>query len=164
MALPIFVRPSRTFEWLKERVAHPGDDCLFWPFGRNWNGYGHLKPSGGPTVYAHRVMCELAHGEAPSPKHVAAHSCGRGSAGCVNPRHLSWKTARENQIDREQHGTERRKVWWTNKGAVPPEHIAQIIALKGKKNQREIASMFGISYQHVSLIQQGKLARQRRHA
>lgn len=164
MTLPTFAKPSRSFEWLKERASSAGEECLFWPFGRNWNGYGHLKPHGQRTAYAHRVMCELAHGEAPSPIHVAAHSCGRGSAGCVNPNHLSWKTPRENQLDRRAHGTDRRHVWWNNKGGVPPEHIAQIQALKGKKNQREIASMFGISYQHVSLIQQGKLVRQRGRA
>lgn len=162
MALPIFVKPSRSFEWLKERASFSDDECLFWPFGRNWNGYGFMKPYLQRNAYAHRVMCELAHGEPPTPSHVAAHSCGRGSAGCVNPKHLSWKTPRENQLDRRAHGTDLRHVWWTNKGGVPPDHIAKIRALKGKKNQREIASMFGISYQHVSLIQQGKLVRQRR--
>lgn len=38
--------------------------------------------------------------------------------------------------------------------------IEQIEALKGKLNQREIAEMFGISYQHVSVIQNRKLLRQ----
>lgn len=40
--------------------------------------------------------------------------------------------------------------------------LAEIIALKGVLNQRQIAAKFGISYQHVSVIQQGKLVRQRK--
>lgn len=50
-------------------------------------------------------MCQKAHGDPPSPKHDAAHSCGRGHEGCVNPNHLSWKTKKQNQADRITHGT-----------------------------------------------------------
>jgi hypothetical protein len=156
MVLPIFVRRSRSFVWLMERVEHASDECLIWPFSKNWNGYGHLKAFEQPTFYAHRVMCELAHGAPPTTSHVAAHSCGKGQQGCVNPRHLGWKSPAENQLDRRLHGTNRRKTKWTRNGSlVSDEARAQICALKGVKNQREIAAMFGISYQHVSLIQRG---------
>lgn len=108
---------------------------------------------------AHRVMCILAHGEPPSPKHVAGHSCHNGSGGCVNPRHLSWITASENLLQRRETGTLTKKRW-NKKGTLTNQQIAQIVALRGKKNQREIGAMFGISYQHVSVIQNGKLRRQ----
>src|SRR5215471_14726746 len=91
-------------EWIQERVGHAGDDCLQWPFSRSSSGYGILFHEG-KVVYAHRTMCELANGKPPTPKHHASHSCGRGHLGCVNPRHLEWKTAAENQQDRRKHGT-----------------------------------------------------------
>ena len=146
---------GKNLQWLRDRVGHDGDDCLIWPFHRRWNGYGSIAYMGS-VRYPHRVMCEFAHGAAPTPDHLAAHSCGRGQDGCVNPRHLSWKTSSENQLDRREHGTaRRRKQWPGRRSLVSEEQRKQIRALKGRKNQREIAAMFGLSYQHVSLIQRG---------
>jgi hypothetical protein len=50
-------------------------------------------------------MLTLTAGPPPSPDHEAAHSCGRGHEGCVNPKHLRWATHKENQADKEGHGT-----------------------------------------------------------
>ena len=52
-------------DWINAHVAYAGDDCLIWPFSKNWNGYGHVGAGGGKIVYAHRMMCSLAHGEPP---------------------------------------------------------------------------------------------------
>lgn len=147
------------FNFLRENVRYAGDDCLIWPFGGTWNGYGHLGYDG-KMWKAHRLMCTLAHGEPPTPKHVAAHTCNNGQGGCVNPRHLQWKTPRENLLDRRAAGTLTKKRWNKN-GTLTDEQVAEICSLKGTMNQREIAAKFGISYQHVSIIQQGKLARQK---
>lgn len=141
--------------WLKERVGFDGPDCLIWPATRNWNGYGTLGVNG-KLCYAHRVMCELIHGE-PPPKHVAAHSCHNGHGGCVHPKHLSWKTHSQNVLERQNIPD---MGWPTRQTNVPAEHIAKIIELRGKMNQREIGKMFGISYQHVSIIQRGLLVTQ----
>lgn len=92
--------------WLVAHKDYAGDDCLTWPFSRVQQGYGNFGHLG-MVQYAHRFMCELAHGPAPTPQHQACHSCGRGHEGCVNPRHLEWKTPRENQLDRRRHGTHR---------------------------------------------------------
>lgn len=147
------------FQWLKDHAAHDADSCLIWPFSFRWNGYGQVGVNG-KVRYPHRIMCELTHGAPPTPKHVAAHSCHNGRGGCVNPRHLSWKTASENILERTRV-PQRGKRWpTTRKTSLAPESIARIIDLKGKKNQRQIADMFGISYQHVSMIQRGKLATQ----
>lgn len=94
-------------KWLMAHVAHQGDECLIWPFYRMpVKGYGTLGYCG-KVWKAHRLMCVLAKGEPPSPEHQAAHSCGRGDDGCVNPRHLSWKTALGNRLDSNEHGTGR---------------------------------------------------------
>jgi hypothetical protein len=151
-------KPNAAYNWLMAHVAHDGADCLIWPFAKNWNGYGNIGRKG-KMLKAHRVMCEQAHGPAPSPSHVAGHSCHNGRGGCVNPKHLSWITASQNIRERRQS-----RKRWTNRGTLSDAQVEQIVALRGKKNQREIAAMFGISYQHVSVVQNRRLKRQQRAA
>jgi hypothetical protein len=88
--------------WLKAHVNHASDECLMWPFGKT-AGYGTIGYAGQRGFLASRLMCILAHGEPPEKGQQAAHSCGRGVEGCVNPRHLRWKTHMENVLEREEH-------------------------------------------------------------
>ena len=97
-------RASERLEWLKAHVQHESECCLPWPFGRTSKGYGNLQFQGRQSS-ASRVMCTLAHGEAPTPQHEAAHACGAGANGCVNPQHLRWATRSENHCDALEHGT-----------------------------------------------------------
>jgi hypothetical protein len=136
--------------WLRAHAAHQGDECLTWPFSRIGKGYGsfgYLRKQ----LYAHRFMCELVHGPAPSPQHQAAHSCGKGHEGCVNPRHLSWKTNSENQLDRSAHGNREPK----RRTILTVEQVTTIRALKGHKTQREIADMFGVKPGCIEYWQKG---------
>jgi hypothetical protein len=88
-------------------LAHEGDECLSWPYSRNTKGYGKVR-LGRRSHIVSRLACELVHGPAKSPVYEAAHSCGNGHLGCVNPQHLSWKTRRENEADKFIHGTRSR--------------------------------------------------------
>lgn len=90
--------------WLDQYLSHEGEDCLIWPFARFPNGYAAVVFEG-RTTHASSVMCGLACGEAPTHDHGAAHSCGNGHEGCVNPRHLRWATQRENIADSVEQGT-----------------------------------------------------------
>ncbi len=85
--------------FLESLIGIGRDDCVVWPYSRNPQGYGQTYYSS-EVMGAHRVMCILAHGEPPSPKHQAAHSCGNGRNGCVNPAHLRWATPKENIADK----------------------------------------------------------------
>jgi predicted XRE-type DNA-binding protein len=143
-------QPTR-YQWLVAQRDYSSDDCLLWPFTANCDGYGTFGYRG-KGYYAHRFMCELVYGPAPSPAHHAAHTCGSGASGCVNPRHIAWKTASENMHDRTAHGAgaigKRAKV--------PADVARQIKELRGVKTQREIAEMFGVSRSNVGCIQRGK--------
>jgi len=92
-------------EWLEGHADYIGDDCITWPFevdritGRGTVGSGRYGRS------APRVMCTLAHGKPPTPKHEASHNCGKGHQGCINPRHLRWDTRQGNMDDMLAHGT-----------------------------------------------------------
>lgn len=144
-------------DWLKDRADYRGDDCLLWPFSRHSNGYGNFGRQG-QQYYAHRFMCELVHGAPPTPKHHAAHSCGRGDQGCVHPRHVFWKTPGENQLDREDHGTKNTGP----RGKITVEQKREIIALRGQLTQAEIAELYGITRSRVSVIHTDKPRREPR--
>jgi hypothetical protein len=88
-------------------IHHKGEECLPWPFSEAAAGYGRIVVDGKHTL-AHRHVCTLVHGEPPTPKHEAAHSCGKGHEACVSGDHLSWKTHADNQADRLIHGTSNR--------------------------------------------------------
>ena len=128
--------------WMRDHREYKGDDCLYWPFGKTSAGYGQFGRDG-KMKFVHRYMCEYTHGPAPEG-YQAAHSCGNGAKGCVNPRHVSWKSPRENQLDRAGHGTastgyKRRKL--TEKQA------AQIRALAGLQPVAITAINYGVSEQ-----------------
>lgn len=138
-------------KWLHDHVGHQGDDCLIWPFSRV-RGYGNLGING-KGYYAHRIMCELVCGSAPTARHHASHSCGRGDQGCVNPRHLSWKTPAENMQDKNRHGT----VWKKNSGVrykLTPEQVAEIRATEGMTIDAT-AAKYGVSASSVRKIRKG---------
>lgn len=149
---------GRTLSFLEQHVAYRGDDCLRWPFARTEKGYGQVSIAHKIIRKAHRVMCELAHGPAPTEKHHAAHLCGKGHLGCVNPRHLAWKTERENKQDNARHGTLPRNRWG-RAGKFTPEKIREIRQLAATTSQIKLSQQFGVSPSALRDIIKGKTYR-----
>lgn len=135
-----------------ERVVlgYPKDDCLPWPYARFADGRAEIN-IGGRIRRASRVVCERIHGSPPTPEHHAAHSCGKGHEGCVNPRHLSWKTAKENGADKVVHGTSNRGEQ-SPKSKLNVRQVLEIRALAGTVSHRKIAKLYGITHYHVACI------------
>jgi hypothetical protein len=142
---------GRGINWLKAHVEHDGDDCLIWPFYRKPEGYGTLGHLG-KVRRAHNLMCELARGPAPTPRHQAAHSCGNGHLGCVHPKHLSWKTCRENRIDSNNHGT--GAALKTRRLTL--DRVERIKLLKGQKSLYELSEEFGVRPDTICKIWRGE--------
>lgn len=140
-------------DWLIERASYDGEECLIWPYA-HVRGYGHFVVYQ-TKFYAHRFMCELINGSPPTPEHQASHECGNGHKGCVHPKHLSWKTQSENQLDRRQHGTMARNSLG-RVGKLSQAVVEKIRSLAGTKTQDEVAAMFKITRGHVQFIQSGK--------
>jgi hypothetical protein len=130
---------SAAMDWLLAHIDYAGDECLIWPFARIAKGYGELGAPNRKMQYAHRVMCTLVNGPPPTPKHQTAHSCGRGHDGCVHPRHVSWKTNGENQLDRRIHGTIN-----VPRQRLTVRQVEEIRARKGLETQASIAKRLGI--------------------
>lgn len=136
---------TRPEQWLEDHKDYPHDYCLIWPFSRESRvGRGMMGDSNGYRKWAHRGMCELVHGPAPDGKPQAAHSCGNGDQGCVNPRHLSWASNSENQRQRYAHGRGNPNANG-NKGMFTPMQIAEIRAKYGEFTQTKLAEMYGCS-------------------
>lgn len=140
-----FLRDLVAGEWPKE--------CVKWPYSRTAKGYG-VATVEGVRIAAHRGCCKIAHGEPPTPEHQAAHSCGKGHEGCINPGHLRWATPVENAADMKLHGT--APVGAANPAATMDEALVrEIYALKGIVPQPEIARRYGIPQPTVSDIMRG---------
>lgn len=140
-------------EWIRQHVLWSGLDCLNWPFGKHPYGYGSIKYRG-IAMGAHRAMCFEAHGEPTAGSNFAAHSCGNGHLGCVNPNHLRWATPEENHADIALHGS--RKGERHNKAKLTREDVRQIRSLEGQISRREIGKLYGVSGEAIAGIHSGR--------
>lgn len=144
-----FGEPAR---WLERHVSYSGDDCLTWPFAKSSKGYPVIADKRHNNALAHRMMCEKAHGSAPSPRQDVAHSCGNGHLACINPQHLRWATRADNMADRLAHGTSNRGSR-SAKAILTDDQVREIRRLRGQMKQRDIGKMFGIAGRTVCKIQ-----------
>lgn len=151
---PMKSAKGRALEWLFEHRDHSSPECLLWPFPKGkrrgqmlFNGK-HSSPS--------RVMCIIANGEPVGERNLAAHECRGGELGCVNPKHLLWKTALENQRDRVRDGTDLRGEKQPRR-KLSEKDVLEIkrLWLSGVK-QRQIADMYSVNPVAISLIISGK--------
>lgn len=138
-------------KFLLEHVGYEGDDCVLWPYARDENGYGKLWYKG-KNVKASRAMCLEAHGEPPTPEHEAAHSCGKGHLGCINPNHIRWATMLENEHDKLLHGTVARGER-NGHARLTEEDVREIRRLEGKVSRSELAARFRVSRGHIGDLQ-----------
>lgn len=122
------------YKWLLEHVDYQGSECLIWPFAKRHLGYGGIVMRDGVTRSPHREICILAHGEPPFEKAIAAHSCGNGHNGCVNPKHLSWATTKENTLDYVVHRA----------GALSEIQIRAMRVLAPQFSVSELAEIFNV--------------------
>jgi hypothetical protein len=140
--------------FIENAARSTSDACICWPFaGNHGRGVIWIK---GQNRYVQRIVCEMVHGRPPSPEYDSAHSCGKGHLGCVNGRHLSWKTPKENQADAVIHGTAPRGER-SGMAKLTSEKVRQIRALNGKMSKREIAEKFGVGRSNIKKIQANQI-------
>jgi len=151
---PHRVASGATRRWIEEHIKWAGDDCLIWPFARLPNGYGRANIRGVGAL-AHRHMCALVNGAPAHQKMQAAHTCGMGHLGCVNPKHLRWATARENHADKYSHGTANNGA---NNGTAKLswQQADEIRKAEGVVMATELAKHYGIAGSTVYRIWRGQ--------
>lgn len=145
-------RPGES--WILENRDYGGDDCLEWPFSTNPFGRGMVVFQG-KRMTAPRAMCWAAHGAPQSRLMQAAHSCGNGHLGCMNPRHMRWATHMENVIDRAEHGRD-RKGEEINTAKLTEKEVREIRKLRGSASCSRIAESYGVTKATVVKIMSRK--------
>jgi hypothetical protein len=125
-------------------VSHMWDECPKWPFQRDLRGSARIAQGGRHAALVQRIVCEIAHGPAPSPEHDAAHSCGKGHEGCFGAACLRWATRKENVTDTLVHGN--------HPFAKINERIVEEIRSAAGSKHRILAEQYGISVQTVGDI------------
>lgn len=131
-------------QWLHDVVLkYEGDECIFWKYALYPAGYGWIQ-DGDYKGSVHNLVCRKIHGDPPTPKHQAAHSCGNGHLGCCTPRHVSWKTSKANNADKELHGT---KIYGerVHNSKLTMASVLEIRALRGAMSIRSIAQKYSIN-------------------
>jgi len=123
-------------------AKHTGDECLIWPYGRDTHGYGLLTVDG-QVMVASRYVCTLVHGEPSDPAMHAAHLCNQGHLGCVNPRHLAWKTVWQNYLDKVEAGTVARGPQMPQ-AVLTEGDVRQIRALYPTLSAKRLGVKFGV--------------------
>lgn len=148
--------PKPAHDWLMENKDYLGNECLKWPFHIGKDGYGRAHNIETKKLStASRLMCAIAHGEPPSNKHEAAHKCGNGNKGCVNPNHLYWATPTENQNDMVKHNTTNRGENY-GRSKLTSADVIKIRELLKTTKQIDIAKLFNVDPSHISDISRRK--------
>ena len=134
-------RRGEALQVLFEIVGTKTDSCIDWPFTKYGDGRGSVFYEGRMQIVP-RVVCRLAHGEPPTPKHQAAHSCENGHLGCCNPSHVRWKTQSENCMEssRRSGGSNKGE---SNKASKLTSRQVRAIR-KSKKTYRWLAERYGV--------------------
>lgn len=149
------VKYSCRIKWIEAHKNYANDDCISWPFSVSSHGRGSLYGSKYGCRSAPKAMCVAAHGGPPTPESVAAHSCGNGHLGCMNPRHIRWATHMENVKDRAAHGRDRMGTQ-INTNKLTEAQVIDIRSRKGKQSGVSMAREFGVTPANISDILRGK--------
>lgn len=135
-------------------LTYEGDECLIWPYARGSDGYGRMF-TGERQEIVPRRLCEDVNGPPPTPKHEAAHSCGRGHEACCTKRHLSWKTPKENKADMIGHGT----ICRGERHGAAKLTDADVLAIRATShpNQCELGRQYNVNSSLIGLILKRKI-------
>lgn len=139
--------------WLENHVNYQGNDCLPWPFAKHSDGSAAI--ASGYSRQAARLMCFLAHGEKPNKNSQAAHLCGKGHHGCVNPNHLKWASPKENTNHKRGHGTMLAGEKHPN-SVLTELKVRAARELYGKFSIIELADIFEVHYRTIDDAVNGK--------
>jgi hypothetical protein len=118
-------------------------DCIEWTGSKDAYGYGQIRRNN-KLIKAHRVALAEDEGiELPPSSVKCRHSCD--NPGCINPKHLSWGTQRDNIQDAVERGRMRKKLT-----------LAQHAAIKiDTRKLKEISAEYKVTEATVSRIRNG---------
>lgn len=143
---PRMTEQRRFFE---DALARETDECIEWPYGKQ-KGYGAVRIAGErKMVHVEALTRKVG---PPPPGMVALHGPCHNRA-CFNPRHLSWGTRAQNQLDRFRDGTDAIGERHPN-ALLTDEQVREIRA--SSATGAELATRYGVARRTIYGIRQGK--------
>lgn len=159
-------------------ASSDGDIQRTWPDKRNHkitqrplkhsltvSGYhqvGLSRNGKGVSARVNRIICETFHGPPPTARHHAAHNDGVKSNNAAS--NLRWATGKENEADKDKHGTARKGDRHWSKSM--PERRAKgkghgrskltddcVRAIRASTDkQRDLAAKYGVSQKAIFMV------------
>jgi hypothetical protein len=138
-----------------ERHTKDENGCWVWSANKDRDGYGVLTHHRKKQLRAHRASYEFYKGAIPDGAFVC-HSCDNPS--CINPDHLFIGSPKDNTQDMIRKGRKGTLLGSVHGMAkLTEEDVTGIRAAREKGELlASIATRYGISFQHVSLIARNK--------
>jgi len=148
---PTVVR-QRAHDRLLEMIADPGEDCIIWENDHPL-GYGSIYDPVAKKARGAHVLALESVGPHPAGLDALHGPCHNPS--CVNPRHLSWGTHRENMADRVRDGsTDRGSNHYSTE--LDEATVMEMKRLLNEGHGRQaVADRFGTTYGAVAHIDNG---------
>jgi hypothetical protein len=136
------------YEELMEMIAVETDECIVWPHAIGTDGYGRVWQDRA-SHRAHRTALASV-----CPPPTAAHHAAHGpchNPQCINPQHLSWKTATENALDKHRDGTHTcGETHHASKFSDDSINGVRALYAMGNTSQAEVARRYGMSKSQVN--------------
>lgn len=142
---------GKTKAFIERLLTETHSECIIWPFATS-RGYAYSAWNG-KYISVSRLLCRLKHGDPDDESMQAAHQCGNGSIGCVNPACLYWATPVQNSADKVRHGT---KVTGELCGVSRLSNLDADAIRNDTRRGVVIAAEYGVSPSQVSRIRSGK--------
>jgi hypothetical protein len=141
--------------FFKEAIKYQGDECVFWPFACDRDGYATINRDRKKERVC-RLICVKLYDNPPANQPFAAHSCGNGQFGCITPAHLRWASPQENSEDMVHHGNSQRGEKSMHHKLIEPEVLEIFRRSRAGENQQRLADEFGVHQASISRINLGK--------
>ncbi len=145
-------RRGEALRFLLCAIERETDDCIIWPFHADIGGYGKVGYKGRGWCVSRLALVLSSGQDYPVREMHAAHGACANRL-CINPRHLSWKTNAENQVDRIRDGTHICGELSYN-SRLTDEKVRQILV--DQRTGREIAEEYGVSEPTIWHIKRGR--------
>jgi hypothetical protein len=126
------------------------DDCILWPFALSPSGYGAIRFQGRQKG-AHRHCLQIATGITGEGLDARHGPCQNRS--CINPRHLSWGTPKENSEDRVRDGTMTYGAQNSN-ARLTEQQVLEIVS--STETLEVLSQEYGVSFTTIHAIRQGR--------
>ena len=135
-------------EWayMQTKLGGPDGECWEWMRSMNTAGYPQISFKGKIVQLTRLIMI---HREGEHPDLYVCHDCDNPK--CINPDHLRWDSASNNNIDHAKRGKRGPKLKLTINQV---RYIRQLLRFGFK--QREIAEWYHVTIGTISQINTGK--------